>query len=69
MVSVLISNALILCVYTYCMAQLDIYIKDEDKIKLIRKASRMNISVSKLMVGAALKCDKIVLEDVKDDTE
>jgi response regulator of citrate/malate metabolism len=51
------------------MAQLDIYIKDEDKIKLIRKASRMNISVSKLMVGAALKCDKIVLEDVKDDTE
>ncbi len=45
----------ILCVYTYCMGQIDIYIKDDDKIKLVRKASKMRISVSKLMVRAALE--------------
>jgi hypothetical protein len=37
------------------MGQIDIYIKDDDKIKLVRKASKMRISVSKLMVRAALE--------------
>ena len=37
------------------MAQLDIYIRSEDKVRLIRKANKMNISLSKLMVNAALE--------------
>ena len=50
------------------MSQIDIYIKPNDKIKLVRKANKYGVSVSKLMVTAALKCDESILsEDVLDD--
>ncbi|SIM67246.1 hypothetical protein [Cuniculiplasma divulgatum] len=47
------------------MAQLDIYIKPKDKVKLTRKANKFNVSISKLMVTAALMCDKEVMEEIK----
>ena len=50
------------------MAQLDIYIKPKEKVELTRKAKKYGVSISKLMVIAALKCDKsVLLEDVFDD--
>lgn len=51
------------------MSQLDIYIRDEDKIRLIRKASKMRISLSKLMVGAALEYDPAPDERDKNDKQ
>lgn len=45
------------------MAQLDIYVRSEDKTKLMRKAYRMHISLSKLMVSAALQYELPIVED------
>ena len=56
-----------LYVYTDSMAQLDIYIRNEDKIKLMRKAQKMNISISKLMVRAALEYQSCKEEKMQDD--
>lgn len=51
-----------MCVYTY-MGQLNIYIRDIDRVKLQRKARKMGFSLSKLMVTAALQFEEVAEED------
>ena len=60
-----ISKHFILCVYSHYMGQMDIYIRNEEKIILIRKANKFGVSVSKLMVTSALMCDEEVMEEIK----
>jgi hypothetical protein len=45
------------------MGQLDIYVRPQDKVKLIRKAKKMEVSLSKLMVRAALEYEGKLKED------
>ncbi len=44
----------ILCVYSHDMSSLNVYVKADDKVKLLRKSRRLGVSVSKLMVESAL---------------
>lgn len=41
-----------------------IYIRDEDKKKLVKKAKEMDLSLSQLMIKAALEYDPRVSEEL-----
>ena len=60
-------NYFILDVHTYDMNQLDIYVKPKDKLKLTRKAKKYGVSISKLLVTAALNFEGETLEVVNNE--
>ena len=46
------------CIYTFVYNHTQIYIKPDMKVKILRKARRLNMSVSQLMILGALSYER-----------